>query len=237
MTVFDVGNTQTGNDIRVNFDLGGIELTDFSFIVNPDGIEKSVSQALSLSAEQIHVASIELGELRSAKLSSITLDSEGNEIKENTLYTVQIITSDNSKISAPSESFSLTNVPPLNGNYKGVWNDNLYSSLPLSMTITGAQNSYGGSFYFTGNFSPQNQATNDDGRVGFKLEEESVNQFSLTQILFNVNGADGTFYEECPGQYDGQGTLISDIIIDISFEGTDCEGPHTGGSIVFRKTD
>lgn len=117
------------------------------------------------------------------------------------------------------------------GDYTGTWDDNIYTSFPISAKLTeGRINFFSGPFFYSQNgaFVPCCMDTGDNGRISFEVKEESILNFIYDQkLLFYMDG--------CPGKYTGSGVINSNGWLQIDFSGDDCDGIHTGGKIVLRK--
>ena len=118
----------------------------------------------------------------------------------------------------------------LEGNFTGLWNDNIYTDFPISTRLTRTPTGgYTGPFFYSqnGNFTPCCNDMDDNGSISFTIEGDSILNFRYNQKLeFFMNG--------CPGLYTGKG-VVNGTTLNISFTGNDCEGEHTGGRIVLRK--
>ena len=119
----------------------------------------------------------------------------------------------------------------IEGDYTGTWDDNIYTSFPISARITEQRpNHYGGPFFYSqnGSFVPCCQDPDDNGSIIFEVKGDSILNFVYDQDLqFYMGG--------CPGTYNGSGIINQQGWLLIDFSGDDCDGTHTGGKIVLRK--
>ena len=118
------------------------------------------------------------------------------------------------------------------GDYIGTWDDNIYTSFPISTKVTeGRTDFYQGPFFYSqnGSFTPCCMDSEDNGSISFEVKGDSILNFRYDQVLqFYMGG--------CPGDYRGSGIINSSGWLLIDFTGDDCDGTHTGGRIVLRKT-
>ncbi len=236
IVAFDVGNEQSGNDIRIGFDLTAPELTEFWIVVNRDESQLSIGAIKALADDQVHQASVDQNEARSIKLSSVTKDTDGAALRNNQVYTLQIYTPQNNKVTIPSDPFTLQDAGIYDGDYVGTWSDNLYTNFGISAQLVSSGNLVRGAFFYSNNFTSCCNGSNDGG-ISFTIDGSQVLDFKYNQQIANFVGVSGQTFGNCPGQYFGEGTIANDILLDISYEGEDCEGPHTGGKIRLRRVN
>ncbi|NNF34469.1 MAG: hypothetical protein HKN68_10195 [Saprospiraceae bacterium] len=119
----------------------------------------------------------------------------------------------------------------IDGDYTGTWDDNIYTSFPISAKISESRKDfYSGPFFYSqnGSFVPCCMDTGDNGSISFEVKGDSIINFQYDQDLqFYMGG--------CPGLYKGSGTINSNGWLLIDFTGDDCDGTHVGGKIVLRK--
>ena len=234
IVAFDVGNDQSGSDIRVSFDLASPELNEFWMVVNKEDNQVSIDAIKSLPDNQVQKYTLSPNESRSIKLTTITQDTGGENVRDNTPYTLQVYTPQNNKVTIPSDPFSLSSAGIYDGEYVGTWSDNLYTNFGISAILFSSGNTVRGNFFYSGNFTSCCGGSNDGG-ISFTVEGSEIVDVTYGQSVGGFTGVNGTFYDDCPGFYEGEGTIANDILLNISFEGEDCEGPHTGGQITFRR--
>lgn len=119
----------------------------------------------------------------------------------------------------------------LDGDYTGTWDDNIYTSFPISARLSMPIDDFlSGPFFYSqdGSFVPCCQDAEDNGKISFEIKGDSIVNFIYNQQLqFYMGG--------CPGTYTGSGTINSQGWLLIDFSGDDCDGTHTGGKIILRK--
>ena len=116
----------------------------------------------------------------------------------------------------------------LKGKFIGTWNDNIYTDFGISAELNFTGGRVNGSFYYSSTFSSCCMGATD-GSINFKLNGNQIEEFVYNQQLEQFMGG------ECPGLYEGSGTISNYTTLIIDFEGNDCEGPHTGGKISLSK--
>ncbi len=127
----------------------------------------------------------------------------------------------------PEEEEEMT----LEGDYTGSWDDNIYTSFPISARLSEPrENFFSGPFFYSqnGSFVPCCQDAENNGIISFEVKGDSIVNFIYNQqLVFYMGG--------CPGTYRGKGIINAQGWLLIDFTGDDCDGTHTGGKIVLRK--
>jgi len=120
-------------------------------------------------------------------------------------------------------------VSPFAGNFRGTWTsqtaNNNYDRIPASIKFVADANDetkFTGQFYYTASFTTCCQSGANDGTVQMTVRDNEIINFKLNSIVPN-----------CSGIFEGTGTLENETIT-INFGGGDCEGPHSGGQLVFN---
>ena len=119
------------------------------------------------------------------------------------------------------------------GDWLGSWSDSLFPSISVSARVrkTG-DNTYSGSFYYnnSGNdsYTPCCGGAND-GTIKFETDGgDNLMNFVYVQTAPEYRGG-------CPGTYNGSGAINKSLNrLIINFTGTDCDGFHDQGEIVWR---
>ncbi len=227
--VFDIGNNGNASDIRIEFEVLDPNVGDFQIIVSKESSFGALNLELiqNLGDNQyLSVGTSSETEYREYLPASL-LDSDGDSITNDVNYNIVIYTVESQKLSSPFEGFSLKNESVINGEYIGLWNDNLYTDFGISAVITGSGSTFRGDFYYTSNFTSC-CGGQTDGSISFQVVDGEILSFRYNQDLIDFMGG-------CPGLYNGSGEVVNDFDLLIDFEGEDCEGPHTGGKISLRK--
>ena len=226
--VFDVGNNHNASDIRVDFLVENEKgISEYRIIVvKNDQRELSVGELEQLPTTAYN-SFVPVAAAKSIVLKENQRDRDGEVIVINQEYVVVIYTPENKRLSGPSLPFQLKDQSLLVGEFRGLWNDNLYTDFAISAVLTASGSSIRGSFYYDGNFISCCGGS-DDGEISFRLNDTSIENFVYNQDLVNFMGG-------WPGLYSGSGELLDDFTIFVNFAGEDCEGPHTNGTIRLTK--
>jgi len=159
-------------------------------------------------------------------------DVSGKEIALDTEYKAlfAIALSGKVRLTTVTKTFTLTNAHPLEGEYTGRWDDNIYTNFPISTRIDNFdQDQVSGKFYYSANFRSC-CGGRDDGFITLTLDGNNIKAFRYDQDLLNYKGG-------CPGLYTGTGSVVQFTSLEIQFTGNDCDGQHSGGRISMRRIE
>lgn len=231
LELFDVGNAENASDIYVRFDAAnGIANSEVRLFVLTTSEASSADPATLAELPATAYASHNYTGISTAlQLSANQTTVSGATITNGVAYQLIVYFVDGNLFSQPSEAFTLTDAGPLAGRYTGLWNDNIYSDFAISAVITQTGNNYRGAFYYSGSFTPC-CGGDDDGTIIFQVDGNNIPEFQYDQDLPEFMGG-------CPGLYDGSGRINSVTSFSVNFEGEDCEGPHTNGTIRFNRVE
>ncbi len=227
----DVGNDFTAADLKVSFAVEDLsQVTGFRILIvkaSSDILTVKLVTELEPSAYHKVILNGRLG--YNVRLEPEQTDTDGDDLEEGQSYFIQVFSEGSEKLSQPSDNFILEENDNIPGAYVGLWNDNIYDDFGISTEIEKlSEGRYRGIFYYSSNFTPC-CGGDDDGHILFTIENDSILNFVYNQDLPNFMGG-------CPGRYTGEGILVEDIDLNISFAGNDCEGAHTGGNIYLERT-
>ena len=229
LQVFDVGMANDASDVYLIIEEEEDNMAQELRIVLIPG-SSSLTANIAMGLPQDRYLSIPVEQLPfKGTMDGETKDSEGNNLTTNIDYKVQIIlvVNDEMAIASKEATIKLVTDHPLSGNYRGTWDDNLYSNFPITARLTFFGDNGSGPFFYTGGFTSC-CGGNDDGDISLKITGTTINTFIYNQDLIDFMGG-------CPGNYSGEGNFTFPFTFSIDFTGNDCEGPHTGGKIVLRK--
>ena len=231
LELFDVGNAQNANDIHVRFDAeNGVANSEVRlFVLTTTEASSADPAALAELPSTAYSSKNYTGISTSLQLNANQTTVSGASITDGVAYQLIAYFVEANLFSQPSEAFTLTNAGPLAGRYTGLWNDNIYSDFAISAVINQSGNNYRGAFYYSGSFTPC-CGGDDDGTIIFQVDGTNIPEFQYDQDLPEFMGG-------CPGLYNGSGRISSAITFSVNFEGEDCEGPHTNGTITFVRVE
>ncbi len=115
------------------------------------------------------------------------------------------------------------------GNYQGSWSSTLpskkYENYPISAKITATDdpNVFKGEFFFAVGLVSCCNSGENDGLLTFEIDGKTVRKFRYDDRV-----------RSCSGLFEGTGSIADDGKITINFSGSDCEGAHTDGLLIFR---
>lgn len=218
-SAFDIANNGTSNDIYIEVLLNtGFEPDEIRVVL------AKKSEAVTINddqAQKIPEANYHVFKPRQNVRQGLA-DITGKAIESEVDYDVffLIVKSGKAKLANVKASISLHNANPLNGNYLGAWDDNIYVNQPITSTLTADDNgNVSGNLFFSKNFKPCCGGF-DDGDIRFTIVGGSVTNFIYDENLRNYKGG-------CTGKFPGTGKF--DIIsFEVDFTGDDCDGSHVG---------
>lgn len=234
-SAIDIGNVESSTDIQVKFHFSeGVD--DIRLYVVP------ASSANDLTNEQL--SAVPEGSFLAVEGVTATknqyefqlpelLDMNGNTLKHDVAYAVVLMFEKEGKsfIAARKASITLTDRSTILGRYVGVWDDNLFSNVPVSFWLKEQQGArVSGDFYISSTFQPAYGGEDNDGTITVVLSEDGTNTFSFQyrQDLPEYRGG-------CPGVYTGAGQFET-LNVSISFTGEDCDGVHEDGIIQVERS-
>lgn len=233
VTVFDIANNFNGSDLYV--ELGMEETTnpiEVRIYVVQNSITVDEGSLASLPDDNYQSYTYQGGAYIKVQLKENLKDIKGNAIEQDVDYMVLtgIAVSGQVKISSIVTSINLTNKNPLEGGYKGTWDDNFYTNFPISARIDNSTDTeISGPFYYTSNFRAC-CGGRDDGSIVLTLDGNNITVFRYDQDLLTYMGG-------CIGTYTGSGKIVDFRSFQIDFTGSDCDGAHTGGRISLTKVN
>ena len=232
----DVGDTGSAGDIFIDLTLTNTEvLTELRIVLirSNEASTFNLESAQSLGPDRYQIVRT-FGSVSKypTQLEAGLKDTNGSEVINGVDYTVKVllINEEEIKIGAEADEVEMSDIPYLQGQYVGTWDDNLYSNFGISASLTYSPGKLSGPFYYSSTFDSCCGGDND-GTITVNIEEDgSISSFRYNQVLIEFMGG-------CNGTYDGEGTVENFTELHIDFSGSDCEGPHTGGKIVLRKRE
>lgn len=224
----DVGNDISSEDVYIKF----------SFSAAVDGVRLFVvpsaelagvleDELLNLSADKYMQVSTSSTSY-SMRLNDIP-DINGDDIENGTNYSIGFMYESKGQyhVSDSYGTLTLTDKNPLLGSYTGIWNDNLFSDIPISFRLENeSETSVSGPFFISNDFTTYSNTPGDNGTITLRFEDNQdgvVSSFTYNQNMPVYQGG-------CPGTYTGDGTFQM-LAIDLDFTGNDCDGAHSGGKI------
>lgn len=232
----DVGNREDASDIRLEFILSPEATADDLRIYltkseNAASLEVGKEDVLFLNHFlKVHAAP---GKSYKEQLRIELLDIEGDSIRNGIEYQINIamVTNDEQvEIANTRTHIKLTNVHPLEGQYKGVWNDNTDGSIPVSANLRHTNGFLFGPFFYTNVFDPCCGGA-DDGQVVMQITRaNAIANFRFEQDLTTFTTEQG-----CPGSFFGGGQVQNFTRLFIRYNGNDCLGSHQGTLILDKQ--
>lgn len=231
--VFDVGNNSDFSDIRVDFNLVQVDLLnktkEIRIYLAKGGL--TAEQASTMASDRYAVASLPgQDKFYFSKLINSAKDTDGDPIMNGINYNAYIFLqamSEDEFLSEP-KPITLEDKPIYAGKYSGIWNDALFSNFKVSMILN---NDYSGAIFYSSNFTtccPKGGTS--DAVVQFVINGTQITYFKAMQSLGDYKGG------SCEGTYTAQGEVTDEITLTISnLTGTDCDGDHTPGKVVFTR--
>ena len=235
--VFDINNSVNGGDFRIDF-----TTTDNQVIEVASEVRVMISKN-SLTLEQaIALSSDRFGSLSPPATAtnkkytvrpstSLTNDAEGTRLQNDIQYKIYLMlkaTSGDSYYLSPPKEITLKNKPVYAGNYSGLWNDALFPNFAVTMRLN---DDYTGVIFYSNNFTtccPAGGAS--DASATFVINGNTITSFTALQYLGDYKGG------HCPATYKATGTITDEITLSVSnLTGTDCDGNHAPGTIVFTR--
>lgn len=230
----DIDNSNSAADVQIVFSIDDPnQVKDIRIILIPtDGFSAFNSNKVkSLEDGQFHTIAV-AGSDYKIQLPATLKDVNGADIQNEIEYklTIALLINTNWLLSEISDAILLKNENILNGRYIGSWTDNIYTNFGISCELEFIAGKLRGDFFYSPGFSPC-CGGEDDGSITIDLEGNIIKEFVYNQDLDSFMGG------RCPGLYKGTGTLKGLSTLEISFEGNDCEGDHTGGRIILEKIE
>ena len=228
----DVGSNENASDILVNFRVNNPttikELR--AFIISPEDWPTFTSGQLNDLSTSSYFSINNIGEENQLNLGAELKDVDGADIVADKDYFIGfgVLIDDDVLLNTSIGDAKLSTEHFLTGEYNGTWNDNLYTNFGISAELKFSGTTLSGPFYYSNNQISCCGGDND-GSISMTLEDNQISTFRYNQQLESFMGG------QCNGTYNGSGTIENFTELVISFEGDDCEGPHTGGEIRLRK--
>jgi len=230
----DIDNKSSAADIQIAFNIDDpSQVKDIRVLLIPAD-EFSVfhsGKVKSLEDGQFHTIAVAGSEYQ-IQLPATLKDVNGEPIQNGIGYelTIALLVNSNWLLSSISDAILLKDENVLNGRYIGSWTDNIYTNFGISCELEFTAGKLRGDFFYSPGFSPC-CGGEDDGNITVELDGNIIKEFVYNQDLDSFMGG------RCPGLYNGTGKLTGLSKLEISFEGNDCEGDHTGGRIVLEKIE
>ncbi len=123
----------------------------------------------------------------------------------------------------------VTNGQGIARNYQGTWSSTLpsktYENLAISARVneTDDPKVFKGEFFFSATLTSCCNSGENDGLLTFEIDGKTVTKFRYDDRVLS-----------CSGIFEGTGSIGDDGKITINFSGSDCEGEHTEGLLIFR---
>lgn len=236
LRAIDVKNSNDASDIVVQFVLSTeSQAQDIRIIlskVRNIASELPEDPDFSLSSPHFKRAAI-AGKPYRFQLDRNLTDIDGDRIRNNIDYlvTVAFVDLEGAFTVSDNKTFiKLTDVHPLQGQYKGVWNDDVDGTLPVSLLIQHEDGLLTGSFFFTNIYEPCCSDIND-GQVLMTLLPGGV----LKDFIFEQNLQYFDNGQSCLGTFTGEGVVQDFTRLNITYTGSDCLGQHFGTLIIDRQ--
>jgi hypothetical protein len=229
--VYDINNNGSATDIRVDFKISKNEvlqkIEEVRLIVSKTTL--TIDQAKALASDRYLTVSKPTDLSVIGRFTTAIKDTEGSEIVNDVVYKVYVVLK-NSNAYALSNSLNITlkDKPIYAGQYKGVWNDKIFPNFKVSMIL---HDDYTGDIFYSENYVTCCPAgEKNDAAAKFVISGTTITSFEAKQFLPNY-AADG-----CPATYTATGTIPNEITLSLTgLAGTDCDGNHAPGTIVFTR--
>ena len=229
--VLDVGNNTNSSDIYVELALHEpVSNSSLGTAIARNEMSIRESDIAMLSSDQVYEIDVANQTNVKVRLKENMSDIENNPLQTNIKYKLVIVLRIDGRLRITRHQFEfiLTNSHYLLGDYRGKWNDNIYTDFPITAKITNVNNNFAsGRFFYSGSFGPCCGGT-DDGAITFQVDDQEISNFRYNQNLPNYMGG-------CPGEYSGNGAIENFSRLQISFTGEDCDGVHSGGEIILTR--
>lgn len=230
---FDVGNSSSLADVRVDFSLAQsnlLEKVKEARVYLANGTI-SLAQATDIVPDRYSTASLsDKTKLFFSGLSGESKDTDGDAITNGIDYNVYIyLISENGDVFlSNSTTIKLADKPIYSGSYSGVWNDALFSNFKVTMIL---YDDYSGVVYYSSNFTtccPSGGSS--DATVQFIIDGKTISSFKAMQFLGSYKGGN------CAATYTAQGEVTDEITLSLTnLAGKDCDGDHAPGRVVFTR--
>lgn len=232
--VYDVGSNGNATDIRIDFKISTTDVLqkveEMRLIVSKNTL--TTDQVKALASDRYLIVSkptdisVVIG-----RFTAAIKDAEGSAIVNDVLYKVYVVLKNANAFSlSNSIDITLKNRPIYAGRYTGIWNDALFPNFKVSMVL---DNDYKGNIFYSENFvscCPAGEM--NDAAAAFVINGTTITSFEAKQFLPNY----GTKGDGCPATYTAVGTIPNEITLSLTgLMGTDCDGIHTPGTIVFTR--
>lgn len=229
-SAIDIGNVESSKDIQVKFNFSeGVEAIKLFIVPTSSVNDLTVAQLTAVpEGSLLAVQGVTVTKKEYAFQLPDLSDINGDALKHDVAYAVVLLygIEGSNYIAERKASIILTDASHILGRYVGMWNDNLFSNVPISFWLREQQGSrVTGDFYISSTFQPAYGGEDNDGTITVLLSEDGTNAFSFrySQDLPDYMGG-------CPGAYTGEGEFAP-LNVSISFVGEDCDGVHEDGSI------
>jgi len=231
---YDINNNSNGSDVRIDFVMASHDLTiktaEIRCTLSQNQITLEQAKALEPDRFEI-IANTFNGVSSKAKLSnSLAKDTQGNGLSNDIDYKAYIllVSKDETYFLSTPKDLTLKNRPVFAGAYTGLWNDALFQNFKVTMRLN---DDYKGEIFYSGNFTtccPVGGAS--DATVELILDGMAIISFKAMQYLGSYKGG------HCEATYAATGVITDEVTLSISnLTGTDCDGNHTPGTIVFTR--
>lgn len=232
LNVLDISNEQNASDMFASFTIDYPNLVqEIRLLIIPSEDYASFDPAniQALNNNNFHPVAVGNSDYQTQLPANLN-DVNNNAIQENVDYTFVVALKLNGDffLNTAISQITLEDKHFLEGRYTGLWNDNLYTDFAISAELTFEDGKLSGDFFYSGIFSPCCGGVND-GIITLEIEDNVILEFIYDQELDSFMGG------ECLGMYNGTGFVEDFNVLKISYEGNDCEGIHSGGSIVLNK--
>ena len=228
----DIANTENSSDLKVVFELEPENtFSDYRIYIAKENPATIITQELLESLSEDAYTEVNVGDNNyiDLQLKANQKDTDGDLLTHDQAYIAIIYTVDNGSFAESSESFDFTENAIFSGSYRGIWGDNLFSDIPISIEMTGnGGENYKASVYISSNFQPTYGASDNNGRIDLTIMGSEILNFKYSQVAPDYEGG-------CPGLYQGYGEVDNLFNLKIYFTGNDCDGYHEDGLMEFSR--
>ncbi|RMG81188.1 MAG: hypothetical protein D6714_13380 [Bacteroidetes bacterium] len=232
--ILDISNENNASDLMAVFtitDLTQVEAIRIALVPTAEFPDFDSKKGANLGDNQFFSPPVS-GQDYQVRFPASLTDVNGNSIQNNQSYTLAILLNlaGDWALNTLTDEITPADRHFLEGRYVGLWNDNLYLDFGISTELKFQAGKLRGAFYYSPTFVPC-CGGEDDGTLTIEVIDNLVTEFRYNQTLDSFMGG------PCPGLYTGTGTVENFITLRVDFSGDDCEGPHTGGSIVLTRIE
>lgn len=230
-SVLDIGNSGNAADIKLTVDpattIVTTDIQNVRVIITKAIKGINENDGLGLASDRYFIFPVSTSKLQVIRPNAGLKDSDGDAIKAGDFKAyIFILGKENSTQLSDPKAFTLTERPPLAGDYKGTWED-LGPPGPgvfdISLRI---KDDYSGSLFYSANYTPYGKGGSiDDAKIILKVTVDhftfNMNQFIGQYLGGGAFGANGG----CPNVKDLSGSIVDDIsLVFDKFVWTDCDG-------------